>query len=310
MNLSDCWTRIERVVGKHGASRVGAASPRDPHASLFLEWITTGHHAGMKYLEKNTAARIDPSVRFPWLRSVIVIAVPYCAERPTAPPGALSNGIARYAFGEDYHTTLARILREIENEIHELDPDAQTRRYVDTGPLSDRALGAAGGLGWIGKNGMLIDPEHGSYFFIGTLLTSIDNDLEFDEVTDRCGACTRCIDACPTDAILSNRTLDSGACISYLTIEHRGEIPSHFAGRLGGNVFGCDICQEACPWNADPLASHPDFELRERYRATPVSDLLGQTQEDFSRFFRGSAIKRAKWSGMTRNASLAQGHRR
>ena len=148
---------------------------------------------------------------------------------------------------------------------------------------------------------MLIHEEHGSYFFIGTLLTSLENDITAATVADRCGSCTSCIDACPTNAILPDRTLESANCISYATIEHRGPLHPHLAAHLEGNAFGCDICQEACPWNRTPASAHPSFAPRDEYRATPITDLLRYTQRDFSTLFRKSAIKRAKLSGMRRN---------
>ena len=233
---------------------------------------------------------------------MIAILVPYSSERPNAPKDALSHHIARYALGDDYHDVLDRILRTLEAEIARLAPGTKTWRYVDTGPLSDRSLAAQAGLGWIGKNGMLIHEEDGSYFFIGTLLTSLENDLGAGEVADRCGACTRCLDACPTHAILPNRTVDSELCISYATIEHRGAFDIDTAG----NAFGCDICQEVCPWNAAPPEPHPAFLPRDEYRATPVTDLLKMTQTDFSSLFRKSAIKRAKLAGMKRNVEALE----
>jgi epoxyqueuosine reductase len=251
----------------------------------------------MHYLSRTREARRNPNVRFPWARSAIVILVPYSSMRPEAPAGALSHAIARYALGDDYHEVLDRILREIESIVA---PHGKTWRYVDTGPLSDRALARHAGLGWIAKNAMLINEEIGSYTFIGTLLTTLENDLTPDAVADRCGTCTRCIDACPTDAILDNRTVASERCISYATIEHRGELPDL---PLAGNAFGCDICQEVCPWNQEPTATHPAFAAREEYRATPVTDLLRYEQADFSRVFRKSAVKRARLAGMKRNVA-------
>jgi epoxyqueuosine reductase len=244
--------------------------------------------------------RTDPRSRFPWAKSVVVIVVPYASERPHAPAGALSHHVARYALGADYHDVLDRILRDVEAELTRLDSSIQTRRYVDTGPLSDRSYAAQAGLGFIGRNGMLIDEEHGSYTFIGTLLTSLENDIAAHEVADRCGTCTRCVDACPTDAIRADRTVESHRCISYTTIEHRGAFAED-AGPLAQNAFGCDICQEVCPWNAAPADPHPDFQARESYRATPVTDLLRFAQADFSKLFTKSAIKRAKLEGMKRN---------
>ena len=295
--LSEVWPEIERVAREEGVLHLGASDVDDAHAALFAQWIERGHHATMSYLAKNVPVRIHPRERFSWARSVVVILVPYSAERPHAESGALSQHIARYALGDDYHDVLDRMLRKFEDAL----PDVKTWRYVDTGPLSDRSYAAQAGLGWIGRNGMLISEEHGSYFFIGTLLTSLENDISAATVADRCGACTSCIDACPTNAILPDRTVDSARCISYATIEHRGPLDEHVAAHLAGNAFGCDICQEVCPWNRAPAASHPAFLPRDEYRATPVTDLLRFTQSDFSTLFRTSAIKRAKLAGMIRN---------
>jgi len=306
MKLSQVWPIIERVARDGGAIRVGAADLHDEHASVFAQWIDSGRHATMHYLAKNRDARLHPSSRFPWAQSAVVVLVPYASERPNAPDGALSHAVARYALGDDYHGVLDGMLRRIEDALPE---GIKTWRYVDTGPLSDRALAAQAGLGWIGKNGMLIDSEIGSYVFVGTLLTSLENDIRSATVADRCGACTRCIDACPTSAILPNRTIASEDCISYATIEHRGALPDRVAAHLEGNAFGCDICQEACPWNAHPAESHPAFAARQEYRATPLTDLLRFQQSDFSRLFRNSAVKRAKLAGVMRNVRvLTSGH--
>ncbi|HJW93634.1 MAG TPA: tRNA epoxyqueuosine(34) reductase QueG [Thermoanaerobaculia bacterium] len=298
--LSEVWPAIERVAREHGVVRLGASGLDDAHAALFEQWIARGDHATMSYMAKNAAIRTDPHARFPWAKSVITILVPYAAERPDAPANALSHHIARYALGDDYHDVLDRILREVEQVI-----EGKTWRYVDTGPLSDRAYAAQAGLGWIGKNGMLIDQEIGSYTFIGTLLTSLENDIAPHAVADRCGTCTRCIDACPTDAIRPDRTVASADCISYATIEHRGPLEIE----VGSNAFGCDICQEVCPWNRDPAPSHEAFAPRDAYRATPVTDLLRYEQADFSALFRKSAVKRAKLAGMQRNVLGARASR-
>lgn len=298
--LSDVWPLIARVARDEGVVRLGASGIEDAHAALSQQWIERGHHASMSYLAKNAAIRADPRQRYPWAQSVIVILVPYSPVRPDAPPGALSHHLARYALGDDYHDVLERILRKFEEAL----AGVKTWRYVDTGPLSDRSLAAQAGLGWIGKNGMLIDEEIGSYFFIGTLLTALENDIDATLAADRCGTCTRCLDACPTNAILPDRTLDSHHCISYATIEHRGPLETHLEHHLDGNAFGCDICQEVCPWNhRRPLDPHPAFAARDEYRATPVTDLLRFTQADFSTLFRKSAVKRAKLAGMQRNVT-------
>jgi epoxyqueuosine reductase len=299
--LSEVWPILERVARDEGVLRIGASRLADEHASMYDDWIRNGHHASMEYLAKNRDVRLDPSYRFPWAQSIVAILVPYSAERPHAPTDALSNHIARYALGDDYHDVLDGMLQKFEEAIGRVAPEAKTWRYVDTGPLSDRAAAAQAGLGWIGRNGMLIDEEHGSYFFIGTLLTSLQNDITAELVADRCGTCTQCVDACPTHAILPNRTVAAEDCISYGTIEHRGDLPASIGGHLAGNAFGCDICQEVCPWNRAPAESHPAFAPREEYRATPVTDLLKFEQADFSKLFSKSAVKRAKLAGMQRN---------
>ncbi len=305
--LSEVWPEIERVAREEGVLHLGASDIEDAHASLFADWIEHGHHATMSYLAKNAPLRAHPSERYPWARSVVVLLVPYASERPHAPADALSHHVARYALGDDYHDVLDRILRRIERTLE----GVKTWRYVDTGPLSDRSFAAQAGLGWIGRNGMLIHEEHGSYFFIGTLLTALENDINAATVADRCGTCMSCVDACPTNAILPDRTLDSARCISYATIEHRGPLDQHLAAHLAGNAFGCDICQEVCPWNRAPAEPHPAFTSRDEYRATPITDLLRYAQSDFSRLFQKSAIKRAKLAGMKRNVeALREGEGR
>ena len=301
MRLSEIWPDLERTARDAGVLHIGAADLTPAHAAEFAAWINRGHHAGMEYLVRHRDVRLDPQNRYPWARSAIAILVPYSADRPHAPAGALSNFIARYALGDDYHEVLEAILKRLEEVITQKNPEAKTWRYVDTGPLSDRTIAANAGLGWIGRNGMLIHETDGSYFFIGTLLTSLENDMKSSEVTDRCGTCTRCVEACPTQAIQPDRTLDSAQCISYATIEHRGAFENQMGERLEGNVFGCDICQEVCPWNAAPPESHPAFRSRDSYRATPISDLLHMSQSDFSTMFARSAVKRAKLAGMQRN---------
>ena len=303
MKLSEIWPVVERVARAHGVLRAGASDLADAHAVLFDEWLAADRHASMTYLERHANVRRDPAARYPWAKSVIVLLVPYEAERPDAEPGALSHHIARYALGDDYHDVLDRILRELEQELAIAAPGIRTWRYVDTGPLSDRSLAAQAGLGWIAKNGMLIDQQHGSYTFIGTLLTSLENDIDVTLAADRCGTCTRCLDACPTDAILPDRTLDSHRCISYATIEHRGPLDAELAPHLASNAFGCDICQEVCPWNRAAPPGHPSFAARDEYRNTPLTDLLRFGQSDFSTLFRKSAVKRAKLEGMQRNVS-------
>jgi len=301
--LSAIWSAVEATAMDNGAIRIGACDLSAAHANRFETWLGQGLHAGMSYLERHLPIRLNPSVRYPQGRSAIVVLVPYPAERPPSRPDNLAAHIARYAQGDDYHEVVDHILKALESTIERDAPGTWTWRYVDTGPLSDRSLAVEAGLGWIGRNGMLIDPEIGSWHFIGVLLTSLPNDLAIAEVADRCGECTACVTACPTNAIRSDRLVDSNLCVSYLTIEHRGPLPEEaVALDFASNAFGCDICQEVCPWNENPPESHPAFDTRPGYRATPVTDLLRMSQQKFSALFRKSAVKRAKRAGMIRNA--------
>jgi epoxyqueuosine reductase len=302
VKLSGIWSAVEALAREQGAMRIGACELSSETSALFAEWLDRGSGEGMDYLKRHLNVRWDPLARYPWAKSAIVISVPYSSRRGSDDPQTIAGTVARYAQGDDYHEVLDGMLQAIEARVKELAPDAKTWRYVDTGPLSDRDLAVRAGLGWIGKNAMLIDQQNGSYFFIGSLLTSIENDLQFDYAPDRCGSCTRCIEACPTKAILPDRTVHSPDCISYLTIEHRGDLPPDRAQQLAGNAFGCDICQEVCPWNGEPADGHPAFAPRSEYSSLPVTALLQMEQSTFSTLFRKSAVKRAKLAGMRRNA--------
>lgn len=301
MKLTEVWSAVEAWAEREGALGVGASDLVDHNVELFRKWLANDQEAGMHYLRKNLDVRRNPGERFPWARSVISFTIPYEPHRPA--DGSVASHISRYAQGEDYHFVLDRMLRRLEEALHAVSEDIQTRRYVDTGPLSDRSHATQAGLGWIGKNGMLLDQRHGSWFFIGTLLTSLDNDISPRAVTDRCGSCTRCIDSCPTDAILPDRTVDSNLCISYLTIEHRGDLPPELEHSLEGNLFGCDICQEVCPWNREAPAGHEELAPRPEYRDRPIHEMLLISQEGFSTLFRRSAVKRARVAGIRRNAA-------
>lgn len=304
--LSDIWPAIEQWARDENVLNVGASALEPLHLEHFRAWLAAGHHGSMSYLERHASVRENPCERYPWARSAVVISVPYTPERPA--DGSIAAHVARYAQGDDYHEVLDQILQRLETLLSSLAPGARTWRYVDTGPLSDRALGVAAGLGWIGRNAMLIDEENGSWFFIGVLLTSLENDIPAEQASDRCGTCTRCIDACPTEAILPGRVVDSNRCISHATIEQRGELSPEMSASLGVNVFGCDICQEVCPWNRRPADGHAALAPRDSYRARPVTDLMRMTQEDFSTLFRRSAVKRTKRGGLVRNAIALTGH--
>jgi len=286
-------------------------------------------HGEMKYLEARDETdklkRASLSRVAPWARSVIVCAINYNTAHPystQAQKDATRGWISRYAWArEDYHDAVLRRLRKLEDDLRELSDTGdslQLRSYVDTGPLIERVYAKYAGIGWIGKNTCIINQKLGSWLFLGVILTSLDaakldsteNTLTADlPAPDRCGTCTRCITACPTQAIVAPGELDARLCISYLTIEKRGEIPEELRGGMGRHVFGCDICQDVCPWNRKaPVTSAPEFEARDGL-VNPALDWLAEMQpEEFQVKFRKSPIRRAKLSGLRRNAVIAMGN--
>jgi epoxyqueuosine reductase len=294
--------RIKEAGRRLGFDRVtvGPAGPPE-HAAAFESWLNAGHAGTMGYLERGRDKRIDPARVLPGARSVVACALGYYqgsgAEGPT--------GIARYAWGEDYHGVIEPRLRSLADLIASLAPGAESRAYVDTGPLLERDLAARAGLGWIGKNTMLLHPDLGSFFFIGTVLTTAE--LESDaSLPDRCGSCMRCLDACPTGAFVAPYVLDARRCISYLTIEHRGPISAELRPGVGAWTFGCDECQTVCPWNGRaPVSEEPAFGPR---RHTSATELLALDEAEYREIFRGSPLKRARREGLARNAAIALGN--
>lgn len=284
-----------------GFAKVGiaAAGALEPEAAHLREWIERGFHGRMEWMATGAARRADPRVHMPAARSVISLAMNYFT--PHEHRGADGTGkISRYAWGDDYHEVVGNRVRELMNWLREVVPDLEAKIAVDTSPVMDKAWAVRAGIGWIGKHTNVILPELGSWVFLGALLVSIE--LEPDEPfgEDLCGTCTACIDACPTAAIVEPYVVDSNRCISYLTIELRDDelpLPTH------GWVYGCDVCQDVCPWNRFREASREDrFEPREGLVEPELTALAGMTQEEFSERFRHSAIKRTKVSGIRRNA--------
>jgi epoxyqueuosine reductase len=284
-----------------GFDRV-AIGPADPpaHGAAFRRWIEAGRAGGMAYLERRTEERLDPQRVLPGARSVVCVALNYYQGDP--PPDSSWAPVARYAWGRDYHNVMSPRLAEIAHHLAEAGR-ARSRAYVDTGPVLERDLAARAGLGWIGKNTMLLHPGLGSWFFIGVVLT--DAELAHDDpLPDRCGSCSACLDACPTAAFVAPYTLDARRCISYLTIEHRGEIAPDLAGALGPWQFGCDVCQRVCPWNGKaPRAREEAFFPSAPYPgAAAMADM---DDESLRRRFRDTALLRARPAGLRRNAALA-----
>jgi epoxyqueuosine reductase len=339
--LSDLSNRIKQCAASVGFDLCGIAPVAHfRELKVFPEWIASGKHGEMKYMEghddSGNLKRTALNRVAPWARSVIVCAINYNSAQPysteyfskgplsTVRPKESGRGwISRYAWGrEDYHNAVLRRLRQMETRLFELanhnnDTDnnvaLQLRSYVDTGPLIERVYAKYAGIGWIAKNTCVINQQLGSWLFLGVILTSIDlaeHNALFDlPAPDRCGTCTRCIAACPTQAIVAPGELDARLCISYLTIEKRGEIPEELRAPIGRHIFGCDICQDVCPWNRKaPVTTAAEFEPREELVNPPLEWLAAISSEEFAAAFRGSPVKRAKRSGVRRNAVIAMGN--
>lgn len=295
-----------------GFDRAGVAVLRAASTGeAYLAWLARGDQAGMAYLSRRKEARLDPRTLLPGARSAVCVALHYAPlAAGSEGTGRLDEGVARYARGRDYHNFMGRRLRRLAARIRSAYPGAVARAFVDTGPVLERELASAAGLGAVGKNTMLLHPEGGSYFLLGEVLTTLD--LEPSQpLADLCGSCTRCLEACPTGALAAPYRLDSRRCISYWTIEHRGPIAEEMRGRLGGWVFGCDACQEACPWNAAPSArDHPEFASGAERRDLDLGGLLALGEAEYRRRFLGSPMQRARREGLQRNAAVALGNRR
>ncbi len=294
-----------------GFDRAGVAR-LEPVADggALLRWLERGEHAAMGYMKQRTEVRLDPRRIFEGARSALCVALQY---HPVAGPptrGDLWPRVARYARGRDYHNVMVKRLRRLARRVEEAFPGSRAKPYVDTGPVLERDLAAKAGLGAVGKSTLLLHPESGSYFLLGELFTSLD--LETDApLADLCGSCSRCLEACPTGALPEPFRLDSGRCISYWTIEHRGAIPRSMRSELGEWVFGCDLCQEACPVNDRPTPiAEAAFELPDDRARLDLVALLRLGEEAYQEVFRGSAMKRSRREGLRRNAALAMGNRR
>jgi epoxyqueuosine reductase len=313
-------TLVKQAAHDAGFELAGIASIRRyPELRHFEPWIAAGYAGEMKYLESRDEAgnlkraSLDSSV--PWARSVIVCAINYNSPQPysTEFHDSTHGWISRYAWSkQDYHEAVMRRLREVETRLHReaahSSQDFQTRCYVDTGPLVERVYAKHAGVGWIGKNTCILNQQLGSWLFLGVILTSIELQPDLP-APDRCGTCTRCIDACPTNAFVAPYQLDSNRCISYLTIEKRGEIPETLRAGTGRHVFGCDICQDVCPWNRKaPTTAAPEFQPREELINPALEWLADMSAEEFRNVFRRSPVRRTKGSGLRRNALVAIGN--
>ncbi|MCH7910407.1 MAG: tRNA epoxyqueuosine(34) reductase QueG [Candidatus Hydrogenedentes bacterium] len=291
------------ALGFDASGIASAGEAIDPENRLGA-WLERGYHADMAWMARNAATRRDAQVKLPAARSVVVVARNYYAERPQADAG--SGKVSRYAWGRDYHKVLRKPLIELARHIESLEPGAQTYASVDTGPVLERAWAQRAGVGAIGKHSLALRRDMGSWFFLGTILTTVE--LEPDApAEDICGTCRLCIDACPTSAIVEARVVDSKRCISYQTIENRGEIPQDLHAEHGDWVYGCDVCQEVCPWNRfAATTTEEDFLPRAGHANPDLEALLGLDEKSFDAEFAGTTIRRAKYAGMMRNAAIAK----
>ncbi len=321
IKISEIKDVVKRAAEAAGFDLSGIAPAADSRElEHFPAWIADGHAGEMKYMEarddrgelkRGSLARVAP-----WARSVVVCAINYNTPHPysTQLSDRSCGWISRYAWSrEDYHDAVLRRVKQVEAALQQavpadLQPGLTTRSYVDTGPIVERVFAKYAGVGWIGKNTCIINQKKGSWLFLGVILTSLE--LEPDlPAPDRCGTCTRCIQACPTDAILAPYQLDSNKCISYLTIEKRGSIPEDLREGMGRHIFGCDICQDVCPWNRKaPASSAPEFEPRPGLVNPALAWLAEMSTEEFRETFRASPIRRTKRSGIRRNAAIAMGN--
>jgi epoxyqueuosine reductase len=316
-----------------GFSDAGLVALPYPHedrdAARFEEWVRAGRAGTMHYLERTgedgQKVRARIAIPFPWARSAIVCLANYHPAQPlsTSPATAGAGWIARYAWSSrvdalglrrpsDYHKVLLKRLKLLEARLHGQFGDFESRAYVDTGPVVERSLATAAGLGWTAKNTCLIHPKLGSFGFLAVLLTSLpvqEENAPLAPLPDRCGSCRRCLDACPTGALIAPYQMDATRCISYLTIEHKGPISPDLMEGMGRQVFGCDICQDVCPWNRKaPISADPELEPRAEL-VNPALDWLAQLEEsDFERNFNGSPVRRAGFQGLRRNMAIAMGN--
>ena len=299
---------IKQKAEKFGFQSCGISKAEflEEEAPRLEAWLDKGYHGEMKYMENHFDKRLNPTLLVEGAKSVISLSYNYF---PKVKIDEINNfKISKYAYGEDYHEVIKDILKEMVAELQEEIGEFGFRVFVDSAPVLEKAWARKSGLGWVGKNANLITKKHGSFYFLAEIICDLE--LEYDlAVTDHCGSCRACIDACPTQAIVSDRIVDGSKCISYATIELKNEIPDYFNGKMDDWMFGCDVCQDVCPWNrfsAPTLQEKfaPNFQ-KLNFRKNEWKEL---TQELFSEIFKKSAVKRTKFSGLMRNVNLLNDH--
>lgn len=304
MNSEKHSKLIKNIAKKIGflSCRIAKAEFLEEEAPRLEKWLNQGMHGSMSYMERNFDKRLDPRKLVPGAKSVVSLSYNYYTKENQKDPKAPK--ISKYAFGKDYHFIIKEKLRKLLLEIKQNIGNVEGRVFVDSAPILERAWAKKSGLGWVGKNTNVITKEVGSYYFLAELI--IDLDLYPDPpVTDHCGSCTACIDACPTEAIIEPYKLDGSKCISYLTIELKSEIPKDFSGKMDNWMFGCDICQDVCPWNRFSKPHlEPAFNANNQILNMGKKEWEELTKETFNKVFKNSAIKRTKYDGLVRNISF------
>ncbi len=302
---------FKKEASRLGFDRVGIApAVAPPTYPRFLDWIDSGHAAGMAYLERNADVRGDPEKLLEGARSVVMVSMVYGEKAPNEPTPTQGK-VARYARGADYHEVIRRRLDALLAWLVSRNPGTHGRTFCDTAPLLERDFARLAGLGWIGKNTMLIDKKLGSFTLLGAIVTDLELVPDPPHESSHCGTCTRCLDACPTDAFTGPYTLDARKCISYWTIEHKGTIERPMDVSLDGWVFGCDVCQDVCPWNRKaPPGRVAELGPTHELTNPDLIAWLSRDPTEFKRSLKGTALSRAKRSGLLRNAALILGERR
>lgn len=292
---------VKKLAKQIGFSSCGISKARflQEEEKKFENWLKKGYQGTMSYLEKNFDKRLDPQKLVPGAKSVISLTYNYFPQKKTLNENSFI--ISKYAYGKDYHFIIKDKLKALFNLLKKEIGDIEGRVFVDSAPIHERAWAKISGLGWIGKNSLLLNKKMGSYFFLAEIICDLD--LEYDStISDHCGTCTKCIDACPTDAITQAQVVDANRCISYLTIENKNEIPKELSKSFNNYIFGCDICQDVCPWNKFST-SHNEREFLPKEELSKMSkkDWQELTHETFNKIFKNSAVKRTKFQGLKRN---------
>ncbi len=299
---------IKKYAREIGITFIGVAAAKklDEEANYLDEWLNRGYHATMEWMKKRNYERKDPKLILPSVQSIICCGINYYTTDKHK--DAEDTGkISRYAWGEDYHLVLGKLLKNLTTYLHSIDEKSENKWYIDTGPIMEKSWAVRSGIGWLGKHSNVITKINGSWIFLGIILTSLK--LEYDKpLQDYCGSCSRCIDACPTQAIVESHIVDSRKCLSYLTIEHCGEVSASLQQKYKNWIYGCDVCQDVCPWNQkfSKKTEFEEFSPRSGFAVPELDEWRNMTEKEFNQKFKNSAIKRTKLDGLRRNIKIVQ----